>query len=109
MHRVQGGKEMNSSSIKWIMDVLRKNVYVQLVVAMIGFLGAIVASVILKGTQEVGFYFLFGLCTGLIGVASCYLSGVAYDKMNARLHTAENEERKEKLKEEKRARKSKTH
>jgi hypothetical protein len=100
---------MNASSIKWLMDVLRKNVYVQLVVAMVGFMGAIAASVILKGSPDRGFYFLFGLCTGLLGVASCYLSGVAYDKMNARLHTAENEERKEKSKEEKRARKSKTH
>lgn len=100
---------MKASSIKWWMDVIRANVYVQLGVAMVGFLGAIAASVILKGTSNVGFYFLFGLCTGLIGVASCYLSGVAYDKMNAKLHTAENEERKEKSKEEKRARKSKAH
>ena len=100
---------MKSSSIKWLMDVLRKNVYVQLGVAMVGFLGAIAASVVLKNSPDKGFYFLLGLCTGFIGVASCYLSGVAYDKMNARLHAAENEERKEQAREEKRARKSKTH
>jgi hypothetical protein len=100
---------MKSSTIKWLMDVLRKNVYVQLGVAMVGFLGAIGSAVFLKSAPDKGFYFLFGLCIGLIGVASCYLSGVAYDKMNAKLHTVENEERREQSREEKRARKSKTH
>jgi hypothetical protein len=91
------------------MDVLRKNVYAQLGAAMMGFIWALLASVIYKDSPDRAFYVLWGVFGGLLGVASCYLSGVYHDKLNAKLRVMENEERREKEKEEKRARKSKTH
>jgi hypothetical protein len=76
---------------------------VQLPVAGTGALIASIAMVtsFIPDVSIKGFVFLFGLSITGVGVVSCFLSGVFYDKLNARLRAAESQERKEKLKEEK--------
>jgi len=98
---------MNAEKIRWWMEVLRKNVYAQLPIAGLGIIVA-GSSVMLKALPDRGPVFLFGLFVLVIGVMSCFLSGKAYDNLNASLRAAEAIERQEKKKEEKHAKRSKT-
>lgn len=98
---------MKASTMKWLMEVLRKGVYVEVGVAAIGFLSAITSAMI-KSLPSRGFLFLFGILTGVFGIIFCYLSGVIYDSLNAKLRAAEFAERKEQQKQEKLDRKQKS-
>lgn len=98
---------MNAPTIRWLMAVFRSSVYVELYLAGVGLAIASIVPVFVKDVQIRGVSFIFGLCVGIIGIALCYLSGVAYDRINAGLRAAETIERREKEKEEKHARKSK--
>lgn len=99
---------MNAESIRYWMVVLKKNVYVQLGVTGICAFIAMGSAVLFKGNQYQGFLFVFGVAGAILGIASCYLSAIAYDKLNAKLRGAESAERKEKQKEEKQAKKQKS-
>ena len=100
------GKGMKASQIKWWMAALYKAVYVNLAVGGFGFV-TFGITMVLQDLEYKAFFAVFGLTLGFLGVAACYLSGLAYDKLNAKLRIAETAERKEKQKEEKNARKPK--
>jgi hypothetical protein len=111
----KGEKMMNAEQIKWWMDVFRKNVYTQLGVAVVGalFMGSVMlfhTSGIFSNLRESkGEIFLFGLGLFIVGLISCEMSGIAYDKIRVKLPAAETIERKEKDREKKHAAKSKKH
>lgn len=96
---------MNASQIKWWMGVLRRAVYVNLCVGGLGFV-LFGLTMVLKTLEYKAFFAVFGLALGILGVVACFLSGVAYDKMNSKLRAAETIERKEKQKAEKHMKKS---
>lgn len=97
---------MKAAQIKWWMAALYKAVYINLVVGGLGFV-TFGITMMLKDLEYKAFFAIFGLALGFLGVVACFLSGVAYDKLNAKLRIAETAERKEKQKEEKNARKAK--
>lgn len=104
---------MNAEQIRWWMEVFRKNLYTQLGIAIVGALlmgGTVMFHTVIGDIGESkGEIFLLGLALFLLGLVSCQLSGIAYDRAHAKLPAAESIERKEKDKEKKHAAKSKTH
>jgi hypothetical protein len=100
------GEGMKASQIRWWMAALQKAVYINLAVGGMGFV-IFGLTMMLKNLEYKAFFAIFGLALGFIGVVACFLSGVAYDKLNAKLRIAETAERKEKQKEEKISRKTK--
>lgn len=98
---------MKPETIQWWMEVLRKNVYAQIGVAAFGALFAGAAMMLRKLFPSPGLLFLVGLGIMAAGVASCFLSGTLYDRLNRKLVIVESEEKKEKKKEDKHARKQK--
>lgn len=98
---------MNAEKMRWWMEVFRRNVYMQLVVVFLGVtIGG--AELVFQKSPNSAVIFLFSLAVLAIGVISCFLSGVAYDRLNSKLRAAETLERQQKKKEEKHARKQKT-
>lgn len=94
---------MNSDTIRWEMEVLRRAVYYEIYLAAGGLFLAAVAAVL----HHTGLI-LYGLTVAVLGIILCFASGTMHDKMNRTLVIVESEERKERKKEEKHARKQKT-
>jgi hypothetical protein len=99
---------MNADTMKWIMEVLKKGVYAELGITVLGIL-SLTAALLIRDIPYRVFFVMFGILCTIMGLILCLLSAIAYDKFNAQLRAVETEERKEKRKEEKRARKTKSH